>query len=156
MTQMKAFLSPVPLNVGPSGESRGLDSTLGGVPIRCCSAFYRKQGVLSEALHREGNVSRCDCNIQADEKGVVSFETTFTEIPCGNAACGIQMFVLAASISPPANVKPTSVVPIVVSWLNTHESRNGLRGSSQQRGQLCPGGAARSAVSRSLTLDVAG
>ena len=30
MTQMKAFLSPVPLNVGPSAESRGLDSPLVG------------------------------------------------------------------------------------------------------------------------------
>ena len=47
--------------------------------------------------------------------GVESFDTTFTEIPCGNSACGIQMFVLAASVSPPANVKPTFVVSIVVS-----------------------------------------
>ena len=36
MIQMKTFLAPVPLNVGPSAESRGLDSTLGAVPIRCC------------------------------------------------------------------------------------------------------------------------
>ena len=31
MTQVKVFLSPVPLNVGPSVESRGLDSPLGAV-----------------------------------------------------------------------------------------------------------------------------
>ena len=35
MIQMKAFLSPVLLNVGPSVESRGLDSPLGAVPIHC-------------------------------------------------------------------------------------------------------------------------
>ena len=60
--QMKVFLSLVPLNVGPSAESRGLDSTLGVVPIRCSSAsFPKKQDVLSEELYKEGNVSRCGC-----------------------------------------------------------------------------------------------
>ena len=57
---MKAFLSPVPLIVSPSAESRVLDSTLGAVPIHCCSASSPKQDVLSEELHKEGNVSRCD------------------------------------------------------------------------------------------------
>ena len=33
--QMKAFLSPVPLTVSSSTESRGLDSPLGAVPIHC-------------------------------------------------------------------------------------------------------------------------
>ena len=47
-------------------------------------------------------------------KGVDSFDTTVTEIPCGNSACGFQMFALAASVSP-AKVKPTPVVSIVVS-----------------------------------------
>ena len=61
MTQMKAFLSPVPLNVGPCVESRGLDSPLGAVPIHCCSATFPTQDVLLEELHKEGNVSRCDC-----------------------------------------------------------------------------------------------
>ena len=61
MIQLKALLSPVPLNVGPSVESRGLDSSLGAVPIQCCSASFPKQGVLSEELHKEGNVSKCDC-----------------------------------------------------------------------------------------------
>ena len=46
--------------------------------------------------------------------GVDSFDTTFTEIPCGNSACGMQIFVFAASVSPTANVKLTSVVSIVV------------------------------------------
>ena len=46
--------------------------------------------------------------------GVGSFDTSFTNIPCGNSACGFQILVLAASVSPPANVKPTSVVSIVV------------------------------------------
>ena len=48
-------------------------------------------------------------------KGVDSFDTTFTEIFCGDLVCGVQIFVLAASVSPPAKVKPTSVVPIVLS-----------------------------------------
>ena len=61
MIQMNAFLSLVPLNVGTSAESRGLDSTLGAVPIRCWSASFPKQDVLSEGLHKEKNVSRCDC-----------------------------------------------------------------------------------------------
>ena len=61
MIHMKAFLSPVPLNVGPSVESRGLDSSQGAVPIHC-SASKPKQDVLSEELHKEGNVPRCDCN----------------------------------------------------------------------------------------------
>ena len=60
MTQMKAFISPVPLNVRPSVESRGLDSALGAVPIHCCSATFPKQDVPLEELHKEGNVSRCD------------------------------------------------------------------------------------------------
>ena len=47
--------------------------------------------------------------------GVGPFDTAFTEIPCGNSACGIQIFVFAVSVSPTANVKPTSVVSIVVS-----------------------------------------
>ena len=51
MIQMKAFLSPVPLNVGPSVESRGLDSPLGAVPIHCCSATFPKQDVPLEELH---------------------------------------------------------------------------------------------------------
>ena len=58
---MKAYFSLVPLNVGPSVESRGLDSSLGAVPIHCCSASFPKHDVLSEELHKEGNVSRCDC-----------------------------------------------------------------------------------------------
>ena len=61
MIQMIAFLSPVPLNVGPSVESRGLDSPLGAVPIHCCSATFPKQDVPLEELHKESNVS-CDCN----------------------------------------------------------------------------------------------
>ena len=60
MTQMKAFLSPVPLNVGPSVESIGLDSPLGAVPFHCCWATFPKQDVPLEELHKEGNVSRCD------------------------------------------------------------------------------------------------
>ena len=59
MIQMTAFISPVPLNVGPSGESRGLDSSTGCCP--CCSASFPKQDVPSEELRKEGNVSRCDC-----------------------------------------------------------------------------------------------
>ena len=61
MIQINAFLSPVPLNVGPSVEPRGLDSPLGAVPIHCCSATFPKQDVPLEELHKEGNVSRCDC-----------------------------------------------------------------------------------------------
>ena len=57
MFQMKAFLSPVPLNVSPSAESRWPDSTLGAVPIRFCSASSPKQDVLSEELQKESNVS---------------------------------------------------------------------------------------------------
>ena len=49
---MKAFLSPVPLNVGPSVESRGHDSPLGAVPIHCCSVTFPKQDVLLEELHK--------------------------------------------------------------------------------------------------------
>ena len=52
MSQMKAFLSLVPLNAGSSAESRGLDSTLGAVLIRCCPASFPKQDVLSEELHK--------------------------------------------------------------------------------------------------------
>ena len=64
MTQMKAFLSPVPLSVGPSVESRRLDSPLGAGPIHCCSASFPKQDVPLEELHKEGNVSRFehDCS----------------------------------------------------------------------------------------------
>ena len=54
MTQTKAFLSLVPLNVGPSVESRGLDSPLGAVPTHCCSATFPKQDVPLEELHKEG------------------------------------------------------------------------------------------------------
>ena len=61
MIQMKAFLSPVPLILSPSVESRGLDSPLVAVPIDCCSTSFPKQDVPSEELHKEGNVSRCDC-----------------------------------------------------------------------------------------------
>ena len=61
MTQMKAFLSPVPVNVGTSVESRGLDSPLGAAPIHRCSATFAKQDVPLEELHKEGSVSRCDC-----------------------------------------------------------------------------------------------
>ena len=61
MIQAHAFLSPVPLKVGPSAKSRGLDLTLGAVLVHCCSASFPKQDVLSEELHEEGNVSRCDC-----------------------------------------------------------------------------------------------
>ena len=57
---MKAFLSPVPLNVGPSVESRGLDSPLGAVSIHCCSVSFPKQDVPADELHKEDNVSRCD------------------------------------------------------------------------------------------------
>ena len=53
MIQMKAFPSPVPLNAGPSVESRGLDSPLGAVPIHCCSASLPKQDVPSEELHKD-------------------------------------------------------------------------------------------------------
>ena len=63
-------------------------------------------------------------------QGVDSFDTTFTDILCRYLECDIQMFVLAASVSPPANVKPTSVLSIVV----TRESRNYLRGSSIKNG----------------------
>ena len=61
MISMKALLSPVPLSVGPSVESRGLDSQLGAVPVHCCSATFLKQDVLLEELHKVGNVSICDC-----------------------------------------------------------------------------------------------
>ena len=60
MIHMHAFLSPVPLNVHPNVESRGLGLPLDAVPIHCCSATFPKQDVLLEELH-EGNVSRCDC-----------------------------------------------------------------------------------------------
>ena len=56
MIQIKAFLSLVPLNVGPSATSRGLDSMLRTVLIHCCSASFPKQDVLSEELRKEGNV----------------------------------------------------------------------------------------------------
>ena len=68
MTQMKAFLSLVLLNVGSSVESRGLDSPLGAVPIHCCSVTFPMQDVLLEELHKEGSVSRCDC--KHDCKGI--------------------------------------------------------------------------------------
>ena len=42
LIQMKAFLSPLPLVVGSSAESRGLDSTLGAAPIRVCSGIISK------------------------------------------------------------------------------------------------------------------
>ena len=45
VTQANAFLSLVPLNVGPSVESRGFDSSLGAVPIHCLSASALKQDV---------------------------------------------------------------------------------------------------------------
>ena len=57
----KAFLSPVLLNVGPSVESKGHDSPLGAVPVHYCSATFPKQDVLLEELHKESNVSKCDC-----------------------------------------------------------------------------------------------
>ena len=60
-------------------------------------AAFPKQAVPLEELHKEGNVSRCDC------RHVVAVDDP--EIPCGNSACGLQMEVLAASVSPPANVK---------------------------------------------------
>ena len=61
MTQMKAFLSLVPSNVGSSVESRGLDSPLGAVPLHCCSATFPKLDVMLEELHKESKISRCDC-----------------------------------------------------------------------------------------------
>ena len=61
VTQANAFLSPVPLNGGPSVESRGLDSSLGAVPIHCLSASFQKQDVPLEGLHKESDASRCDC-----------------------------------------------------------------------------------------------
>ena len=82
-------------------------------------------------------------HIQTDEKHVSTrSDTTFTEIACDNSESGIQIFVLAASVSQPANVMPTSVVSILVSsylihhWLATRESRNGLRGSSIKNGYM--------------------
>ena len=39
----KAFLSLVPLNVGPSVESRGLDSQLGAVLFHCCSQYLESK-----------------------------------------------------------------------------------------------------------------
>ena len=73
--------------------------------------------------------------------GVDYFDTTFTEIPCGNSTCGMQVFVLAASVSTPANVKPTTVISIVVP---SNRSATGwtlmnpetvLRGSSIKNGE---------------------
>ena len=52
---------PRTLHVGPKVESRGLDSSLGAVAVRCYLASFPKQDVLSEELHKEGDVSRCDC-----------------------------------------------------------------------------------------------
>ena len=146
VTQANAFLSPVPLNGGPSVELRGLDSPLGAVPLHCCSASFPKTDVLFEELYREGNISKCDSKpivVVVDNQptkpmrnGVDSFDTAFTEIPCGNSACGTQMFVHAASVSPPANVMPTSECPrIDLQLLGTHESRNCLRGSSVKNGE---------------------
>ena len=146
---MKAFLSPVPLNVGPSVESRGHDSPLGAVPIHCCPASLPKQDVPSEELHKEGNISRSDCKHHCSgsdnpysritpkprRKGVNSFDTTLTEIPCGNSVCRIQMFLLAGSVSPPANVKPNicrldrvhwHVVATVTWWLQPCQLRRVL------------------------------
>ena len=135
---MKAFLSPVPLNVGPSVESRRHDSPLGAVPIHSCSVTFPKQDVLLKKNYTKKVTFQ---NVTVHTIVVVdSFDTTFTEIPCGNSACGMQIFVFAASVSPPAKVKPTSVVSIVVysyrsatSW-TTHESRNCLRGSTVKNG----------------------
>ena len=87
MTETKAFLSLVPLNVGPSVVSRGLDSPLGAVSSHCCSATLEKQDVPLEELHKEGNVSRCDCKHHCSgeskpvRNGVDSFDTTFTALP---------------------------------------------------------------------------
>ena len=50
---MKAFLSPVPLKLGPSVGSRGLGSPLGAVPIHCCSATFPKQDVPLENCTRK-------------------------------------------------------------------------------------------------------
>ena len=83
MIQIKYFLSLVPLTFGPSAESRGLGSPLSAVPMHCCSLSFPKQDVLSEELHKEGNVSGWTVNtivvvadvqpvltqhLQADEK----------------------------------------------------------------------------------------
>ena len=46
---------------------------------------------------------------QTDEKSVDSIDTKLTKNSFGNSECGVQMFVLAASVSAPGNVKPTSV-----------------------------------------------
>ena len=126
MIQANAFLSPVPLVVGPSAESRGHDSTRGGTLFAV--ARHRLQSEMPCRKKCTTKVKLHDVTVDtivvvvddqpvltAMRKSVDSFDTTFTEIPFGNSACGVKIFVLAASASPPANVKPTSVVSIVVS-----------------------------------------
>ena len=51
----------VPLNVGPSAESRKLALLLGAVPIHCYPVTFPKQDVLLEKLHKEGILSKYDC-----------------------------------------------------------------------------------------------
>ena len=62
MIQMKAFLSPVPLNVGRSAESRGLVSTLGAVPIHSCRSESSLESFLSQliALIKMTILERCE------------------------------------------------------------------------------------------------
>ena len=52
---------PFSCDVGPNAESRGLDSTLGAVTARFCSASFPWPDALSEVLHKESTVSKCDC-----------------------------------------------------------------------------------------------
>ena len=69
-------------------------------------------------------------------KGVDSFDTTFTEVPCGNSACGYLgfracRFRFAASERKANTCRLNLGVLVLIRYcLNTHESGNGLRGSS--------------------------
>ena len=151
MTQMKAFLSLVPLNVGPSVESRGLDSTLGAVSVHCCSASFPMQDVLLEELHKESNVSRCDCGhdcsgsrwpTRTHVARPSQWETELTRSTqlhrnslrklsmwCADfRACRLRI----AASERKANICRLNLGALVsiCNWLDTHESRNCLRGSS--------------------------
>ena len=56
VTHANAFLSPVPVS-SRAGFTRFWVLSR----IHCLSASFLKHDVLSEGLHKEGNVSRCDC-----------------------------------------------------------------------------------------------
>ena len=65
--------------------------------------------------------------------GVDSFDTAFTEIPCGNSACGCRLRSAASERKANISRLNRGALVSICNWLDTHESRNCLRGRQEWR-----------------------